>query len=99
MTGAQWLDIAIVVVALIAAVSGIDDRDRAEVDETEDPPSWWGRYRLPAGAWRFVVVREGVVLGEGEVLVRIRAAGLCHSDLSVIDGNRPRPEGRGWPGA
>ncbi|HSK40639.1 MAG TPA: alcohol dehydrogenase catalytic domain-containing protein, partial [Arenibaculum sp.] len=29
--------------------------------------------------------------GRGEVLVRIRAAGLCHSDLSVIDGNRPRP--------
>jgi len=29
--------------------------------------------------------------GEGEVLVRLRAAGLCHSDLSVIDGNRPRP--------
>lgn len=29
--------------------------------------------------------------GEGEVLVQIRAAGLCHSDLSVIDGNRPRP--------
>jgi len=29
--------------------------------------------------------------GEGEVLVHIRAAGLCHSDLSVIDGNRPRP--------
>ncbi|MDR5865397.1 zinc-dependent alcohol dehydrogenase family protein [Halomonas koreensis] len=29
--------------------------------------------------------------GDGEVLVRIRAAGLCHSDLSVIDGNRPRP--------
>ncbi|MBC7982520.1 MAG: zinc-dependent alcohol dehydrogenase family protein [Candidatus Obscuribacterales bacterium] len=28
--------------------------------------------------------------GPGEVLVRIRAAGLCHSDLSVIDGNRPR---------
>jgi alcohol dehydrogenase len=27
----------------------------------------------------------------GEVLVRIAAAGLCHSDLSVIDGNRPRP--------
>jgi alcohol dehydrogenase len=37
---------------------------------------------------------EDVVLdvpGPGEVLVRIRAAGLCHSDLSVIDGNRPRP--------
>ncbi|MFW5823745.1 MAG: zinc-dependent alcohol dehydrogenase family protein [Marinobacter sp.] len=29
--------------------------------------------------------------GDNEVLVRIRAAGLCHSDLSVIDGNRPRP--------
>jgi alcohol dehydrogenase len=29
--------------------------------------------------------------GRGEVLVRIGAAGLCHSDLSVIDGNRPRP--------
>ena len=29
--------------------------------------------------------------GEGEVLVRIGAAGLCHSDLSVVNGNRPRP--------
>ena len=29
--------------------------------------------------------------GEGEVLVRIRAAGICHSDLSVINGDRPRP--------
>ena len=29
--------------------------------------------------------------GRSEVLVRVRAAGLCHSDLSVIDGNRPRP--------
>ena len=29
--------------------------------------------------------------GPGEVLVQIAAAGLCHSDLSVIDGNRPRP--------
>ncbi|GIF66817.1 alcohol dehydrogenase [Asanoa ishikariensis] len=29
--------------------------------------------------------------GTGEVLVRVRAAGLCHSDLSVIDGSRPRP--------
>lgn len=27
----------------------------------------------------------------GEVLVRIGAAGLCHSDLSVINGDRPRP--------
>jgi alcohol dehydrogenase len=29
--------------------------------------------------------------GPGEVLVKMAAAGLCHSDLSVIDGNRPRP--------
>ncbi len=29
--------------------------------------------------------------GPGEVLVRIEAAGLCHSDLSVVDGNRIRP--------
>ena len=29
--------------------------------------------------------------GPGEVLITIRAAGLCHSDLSVIDGVRPRP--------
>lgn len=27
----------------------------------------------------------------GEVLVRMGAAGLCHSDLSVINGDRPRP--------
>jgi alcohol dehydrogenase len=29
--------------------------------------------------------------GPGELLVRIEAAGICHSDLSVVDGNRPRP--------
>lgn len=29
--------------------------------------------------------------GPGEVRVGIRAAGLCHSDLSVISGDRPRP--------
>lgn len=28
--------------------------------------------------------------GDGEVLVEIRAAGLCHSDLSTINGDRPR---------
>jgi alcohol dehydrogenase len=28
--------------------------------------------------------------GPGELRVRVRAAGLCHSDLSVIDGSRPR---------
>lgn len=29
--------------------------------------------------------------GAGEVLVKMTAAGLCHSDLSVITGVRPRP--------
>lgn len=29
--------------------------------------------------------------GRDEVLVRVRATSLCHSDLSVIDGNRLRP--------
>ena len=29
--------------------------------------------------------------GTGEVLVRVKAAGLCHSDLSVINGDRVRP--------
>ncbi|ROS78423.1 alcohol dehydrogenase catalytic domain-containing protein [Cellulomonas sp. PhB143] len=29
--------------------------------------------------------------GEGELLVRIEAAGVCHSDLSVVDGSRRRP--------
>lgn len=28
--------------------------------------------------------------GPGEVLVKIKVAGLCHSDLSVINGDRPR---------
>ena len=29
--------------------------------------------------------------GPGEVLIKVSAAGLCHSDLSVINGDRPRP--------
>lgn len=29
--------------------------------------------------------------GPGEVLVEVKAAGLCHSDLSAIDGTRPWP--------
>lgn len=29
--------------------------------------------------------------GAGEIGIRIEAAGLCHSDLSVVDGNRVRP--------
>lgn len=29
--------------------------------------------------------------GPGEVLIEIAAAGLCHSDLSAVNGDRPRP--------
>jgi len=29
--------------------------------------------------------------GPGEILVKVAAAGLCHSDLSTINGDRPRP--------
>lgn len=28
---------------------------------------------------------------KGQALIRIEAAGLCHSDLSVVNGSRPRP--------
>ena len=29
--------------------------------------------------------------GAGEVLVKIESAGICHSDLSVVNGSRVRP--------
>ncbi len=47
----------------------------------------------PYAASRPLAIRELELAppGPGEVLVRIEAAGLCHSDLSVINGNRPRP--------
>jgi NADPH:quinone reductase-like Zn-dependent oxidoreductase len=45
--------------------------------------------------WRIEEVElEGP--GDGEVLVEIRAAGLCHSDLSVIEGLRTRPSCAKW---
>lgn len=28
---------------------------------------------------------------QGEVLIKMKAASLCHSDLSVVNGSRPRP--------
>lgn len=48
----------------------------------------------PPYAQRKPLVVEEVTLdepGAGEVLVRIETAGVCHSDLSVVDGARPRP--------
>lgn len=46
----------------------------------------------PYAASRPLVVEELDLAppGDGEILVRIRAAGLCHSDLSTINGDRPR---------
>lgn len=51
-----------------------------------------GRPR-PYAQTRPLVVEEVELAppGPGEVLIRITAAGLCHSDLSVVDGTRPRP--------
>jgi alcohol dehydrogenase len=47
----------------------------------------------PFGTTRPLTVDELELAGPGptELLVRIEAAGICHSDLSVVDGNRPRP--------
>ncbi len=47
----------------------------------------------PYAASRPLTISE-LELGEpdpNEVLVQIEAAGICHSDLSVVDGIRPRP--------
>ncbi|WP_146360120.1 alcohol dehydrogenase catalytic domain-containing protein [Arthrobacter yangruifuii] len=47
----------------------------------------------PYARSRPVVVRDLELQppGPGEILVRIEAAGLCHSDLSVVNGSRMRP--------
>ena len=51
-----------------------------------------GRARPYANSKPLVV--EDVELappGPGELLIKIKATGLCHSDLSVVNGDRPRP--------
>ena len=47
----------------------------------------------PYASSRPLVVRELELdpPGAGELLVRIEVAGVCHSDLSVVDGSRARP--------
>lgn len=47
----------------------------------------------PFASSRPLEVRDIELAGPdtGEVLVKIEAAGLCHSDLSVVTGDRPRP--------
>lgn len=49
--------------------------------------------QAPYAQSRPITVDELTLTGpaHGEVLVRIEAAGLCHSDLSVVNGSRPRP--------
>ena len=37
-----------------------------------------------------IVEAELAAPGQGEILVKMAAAGLCHSDLSTINGDRPR---------
>jgi Zn-dependent alcohol dehydrogenase len=51
-----------------------------------------GRSR-PYAASKPLVVEEVTLEppGFGELLIRVKATGLCHSDLSVINGDRPRP--------
>lgn len=49
--------------------------------------------KRPYSAFRPLVV-DDVELeapGASEVLIRVEAAGVCHSDLSVVNGDRPRP--------
>jgi Zn-dependent alcohol dehydrogenase len=48
--------------------------------------------QAPYGASRPLEIRtlELNPPGPGELLIDVRAAGLCHSDLSVVDGSRPR---------
>jgi len=47
----------------------------------------------PYGASRPMQLEEVELLAPraGELLVRVEAAGVCHSDLSVVDGSRVRP--------
>ena len=47
----------------------------------------------PYASSRPLIIQEMTLTppGPGEILVRVGAAGLCHSDLSVIEGTRPRP--------
>ena len=50
-------------------------------------------HALPYATTRPITIETVNLAGPGanEVLVRITAAGLCHSDLSIVNGDRPRP--------
>lgn len=57
----------------------------AVLDRMETPP--------PYAQSRPISIETVSLSGPGanEVLVRITGAGLCHSDLSIVNGDRPRP--------
>lgn len=48
---------------------------------------------LPYSESRPITISEVTLTppGPGELLVEVKAAGVCHSDLSVVNNNRPRP--------
>src|SRR5205823_4563180 len=76
-----------------------DDRRRRPADPGASRPRAQDRHRavmraaVLRAAGQPVTIEEVRVRdpGPGEVRVAIRAAGLCHSDLSVIDGAIPYP--------
>ena len=57
----------------------------AVLEEVGRPGPWARSHPLTVGEL------ELDAPGPGEVLVEIAAAGVCHSDLSVVDGTRARP--------
>lgn len=61
-------------------------RTRAAVLETAGAPAPYAESRPLA-----VAELDLEPPGDGELCVRIDAAGICHSDLSVVDGSRVRP--------
>jgi alcohol dehydrogenase len=61
-------------------------RTRAAVLVADDRPRPYANSRPLE-----VMELELAAPGPGELLIRVDAAGVCHSDLSVVDGNRPRP--------
>jgi alcohol dehydrogenase len=61
-------------------------RTRAAVLVADDRPRPYAESRPLE-----VLELELAAPGAGELLIRVDAAGVCHSDLSVVDGNRPRP--------
>jgi alcohol dehydrogenase len=84
---AARVSLAVTPAGLVCASTSLEKnmKTTAAVLDSMGKPSPYGEF-LP------LAVEELELEGpsDGEVLVEIKAAGLCHSDLSVIDGSRPR---------